>query len=280
MSIEPPLKHPANPITAGVPREDDGREYLPRTQKYNLAVFHGGVYWKKGFNALLDTFRTFFYPQIFFITMLNSAMIGCTFAAGYTMAPALLTAPWAWKFHNLGLLLIPVLFAAIGVTVITGVLADWTANLAAKARGSREPENQLLNLIFPTIAGLVGAIIFGAAGTSPDKFHWAIFLLGLGLMAFGFLGANTIGAVYVLECYPHLAGPALVNIGAVRALIAFVLSFRVADLIVDFGYLNSMAIYTGIIGLFGLLIPVVYIWGPAWRRMLPAARLGDNRKDD
>ena len=49
---------------------------------------------------------------------------------------------------------------------------------------------------------------------------------------------------------------------------------------VDFGYLTSMAIYTGIIGLFGLLIPVVYIWGPAWRRRLPAAHMGDNRKDD
>lgn len=48
----------------------------------------------KGGTALLDTFKTFFLPQIFFITMLNSAMISCAFAASYTVAPALLTIPW------------------------------------------------------------------------------------------------------------------------------------------------------------------------------------------
>lgn len=58
-------------------------------------MFHGKKEWKKGWDAFIDTLRTFFYPQIFFITMLNSAMIACTFAAGYTVSPALLTKPWA-----------------------------------------------------------------------------------------------------------------------------------------------------------------------------------------
>lgn len=58
-------------------------------------------------------------------------------------------------------------------------------------------------------------------------------------MAFGFLGANTIGAVYVLECYPHLAGPALVNIASFRCLIAFVLSFKVSEWVANLVSLPS-----------------------------------------
>lgn len=269
----------------GVPRPDSETDYSPRTRKYNWALLNGKKEWRKGFEALLDSMRTFFYPHIFFITMLNSAMIATTFAAGFTVSPALLTAPYSWPFLHLGFCLFPIMIAAACVALITGKAADVVANTFAKKRGRRLPENQLINLVLPTISALIGSIIFGLAGQYPKKYPWPVFLLGLGLMSFGFLGANTVGAVYVLECYPQLAGyvipllcsrmfanvhrPALVNIASFRCLIAFVLSFKVSSWIVDFGYLRSMAIYTGVIGFFALLLPVVYIWGPAWRKRWP-----------
>lgn len=205
----------------GIPRDDAGVEYTPRTWSYDLMPFHGPVNMTKGLFALLDTLRTFFYPQILFITLLNSAMISTAFSASYTTAPALLTKPWSWRFQNLGLCLVPVLISAIICGAVTGAVADKFANWCAKKRGSREPENQLVNLILPTILGLCGAVMFGIAGNNPSKYHWIILLVGLGFMAFGFLGANSVGAVYVLECYPHLAGPALVNIAAFRCIFAF-----------------------------------------------------------
>lgn len=70
-------------------------QYAPRTWKYDIALFHGKKDWKKGLNAIIDTLRTFFLPQILFITMLNSAMIATAFGASYTVAPALLSKPWA-----------------------------------------------------------------------------------------------------------------------------------------------------------------------------------------
>ena len=79
----------------GVPRQEEDRVFAPRTFKYDIALFTGKKEWRKGWTALIDTLVTFFYPQIFFITMLNSAMIAAAFAAGYTVAPALLTQPWA-----------------------------------------------------------------------------------------------------------------------------------------------------------------------------------------
>ncbi|KAJ0330738.1 hypothetical protein COL5a_003040 [Colletotrichum fioriniae] len=260
----------------GIPRNEIGHERGPRTFRYNIALFHGKMDWRKGWNAFVDTLRTFFYPQIFFITMLNSVMIACAFAAGYTVAPALLTAPWSWDFMNLGLCLVPVLIAAIAVALVTGSAADWMANRIAKKRGVRVPENQLVNLIIPTLAGIVGSIIFGLAGSNQAEYSYFTFLTGLGLMAFGFLGANTIGAVYVLECYPHLAGPALVNIASFRGLLAFILSFKISDWVVDMGYFDAMMIYTGLISAFAVFVPVVYFYGPAWRRRWPAEHFGDH----
>jgi len=261
----------------GIPRDESQFAVAPRSFKYDIQFFTGKAQWNKCYTALLDTMYTFFYPQIFFITMLNSAMIACAFAAGYTASPALLTAPWSWHFFSLGLCLVPIIFASIAVAFVTGTMADWLANKVAQKRGKRVPENQLLNLVLPTLCALVGSIIFGIAGQHQEQYHWAIFLLGLGLMSFGFLGANTIGAVYVLEVYPHLAGPSLVNIASFRCLIAFILSFQVSEWVANLGYLNSFSIYTGIMGVFALLIPVVYYFGPAWRERWPAARLGDNR---
>jgi len=258
----------------GIPREEHTTSYAPRTFKSDIAILDGKPEWRKGWNAFLDTLRTFFYPQILFITMLNSAMIACAFAAGYTVAPALITQPWSWPFLNIGLCLIPLLIAAVCVAAFTGKLADWVANQAARKTGKRSPENQLLNLILPTISAIVGSIIFGVAGENPAEYSWGLFLFGLGLMAFGFLGANTVGAVYVLECYPHLAGPALVNIASFRCIIAFVLSFYVSEWVASMGYLRTMLIYTGIITGFGLMIPVVYVFGPGWRRKWPADKFG------
>ncbi|KAF2164263.1 hypothetical protein M409DRAFT_68115 [Zasmidium cellare ATCC 36951] len=260
----------------GVPVINPAASQEKRSFKYDIALTHGKTEWRKGWNAFIDTLRTFFYPQIFFITMLNSAMIACAFAAGYTVAPALLTQPWSWPFLHVGLCLIPLLIAAVATGIVTGYFADWTANLVAKKRGKRVPENQLLNLALPTVCALVGSVIFGIAGEHPADYSAYLFLFALGLMAFGFLGANTIGAVYVLECYPHLAGPALVNIASFRCLIAFVLSFKVSEWVANLGYETSMLIYTGIIAGFALFTPVVWFYGESWRKRWPAERLGDH----
>ncbi|QIX00206.1 hypothetical protein AMS68_005723 [Peltaster fructicola] len=261
----------------GIPRDDAGAEYSQPSFKDNIAMFHGTFEWMKGWHAFVDTLRTFFYPQILFITMLNSAMIGAALAAAYTAAPNLLVAPWEWSFLSLGFLLAPVLISAIFVGILTGALADKLANWAAKKRGRRIPENQLINLVLPTVVALVGCVVFGVSGSDPGHYHWAVFCMSLGLLTFGFLGANTIGAVYVLECYPHLAGPSLVNIASFRCMIAFVLSFKVSEWIVDLGYLNTMLIYTGIMAVFSMLLPVVYVFGPAWRKRWPATHFGDGR---
>jgi hypothetical protein len=225
--------------------------------------------WKNGVLALWHVLSTFFYPHIFFITMLNSIMIATAFGAGYTVAPALLTEPYAWPFLHIGLCLVVILISAIATYIISGLGGDMFANWMSKKTGKREPEIQALNLIPPTFISLIGTILFGIAGDNPEKYPWPVFLAGLGFIAFGFLATNSIGIVYVLESYPHLAGPALVNIASFRCLMAFLLTFRISVWIADMGYLKTFGIYAGIMGGFIMFIPIVYVFGPGWRRRWP-----------
>lgn len=81
--------------TDGVPRRESIFAHAPRTWRDDIALFHGTPDWRKGWNAFLDTMYTFFYPQIFFVTCLNSAMMAGMFAAGYNVAAPLLTQPWS-----------------------------------------------------------------------------------------------------------------------------------------------------------------------------------------
>ncbi|OHE91372.1 major facilitator superfamily transporter [Colletotrichum orchidophilum] len=194
---------------------------------------------------------------------------------GKNVAPALLIAPWSWGFVNLSLCLVLVFIAAVAVALVAGSAADWVANRTAKKRGVRVPENQLVSLIIPALAGIIGPIFFGLSGSNQAQCPYFTFLTSLGAMAFGFLGANTIGAVYVL-CYSHLASPALVNNALFRGLLAFMLSFNIFGWIVNMGYFNAMIIYAGSISACAIFVPVVYYYGPAWRKRWPAEHFSDH----
>jgi len=262
----------------GIPRDDAHIHYSPRTWKTDLSVWTGAA-WKKGAMAFLDTMQTFFYPSILFVTLLNGSVIAAVFAAGFTAAPALLTVPWNWPFDHIGLCLVPVLIAALFVGVTTGPVADWFANLIAKKRGARIPENQLINLFLPWACSLLGALLFGISAQHKERYHWIVFLLGLAFMAFGFLGTSTITTVYVLECYPHIAGPALVNVASFRFIMAFFLTLWASDWIVDLEYEKTFLIYVGLIAGCGLFIPFVYFFGPYFRRRFPATRMAARSHD-
>lgn len=258
---------PREPLLPGQSRPNiDLRRHPARTRKWELQIYHGPADWYAARVAIWDSIRTFFYPQLFFITMLNSAVIAIALAAGYTVAPQLLTQPWSWPFYHLGFCLFPIILASLFSMAIAGLGADWFTNYMAKKKGTRLPEFQVLNLIFPCTAGLIGCVLFGLTGDRPDKYHWMVFLLGIGFIAFSFLATNTIGIVYVLESDPHLSGPSLVNIASFRCLIAFVLSFKVSEWVAELGYLKTFTIYAGVLGAFILLIPVVYIYGESWRK--------------
>jgi hypothetical protein len=122
---------------------------------------------------------------------------------------------------------------------------------------------------------MLGTLLFGLSGGDQSHYHWMVFLLSLAFTTFGFLGVSTITTVYVLECYPHIAGPILVNVATFRWLMAFFLIMWASDWIVDWGYLKTFSVYLGIIAFSGLMMPLVYVFGPAWRKRFTAESLAN-----
>ncbi|QIX00917.1 hypothetical protein AMS68_006434 [Peltaster fructicola] len=203
-------------------------------------------------------------------------MIGATIAADHPAAPPLIVQPWEWPCFYLTLCLIPILIASLGTILVTGRMADVVSNCGERRRpdGKRAPEDQLLNLVLPTISGVVGTLLCGIAGGPPTLYPWPVFLAGLGLLAFGLLGANTVGTVYVLEYYPEMGGSALLSIASIRYIVAFFLSFRISDWVVDSGcYFKSFLIYTLSMAVYAAMLPLLWRFGPAWRVRFPCRRM-------
>jgi MFS family permease len=93
------------------------------------------------------------------------------------------------------------------VALLGGYVADKVTNAVAKRNGGqREPEGNLLNLVIPLLFGITGCLLFGYAGEHLKTTHWSVLLTGIFCIALGFLTANTVLSVYMIESYPQWAG--------------------------------------------------------------------------
>jgi MFS family permease len=154
---------------------------------------------------MIDTVRTMFFPSIIWVIGVNSAFVSVQNAAGQTGTSVLIAA--GWKFRNLGIAVVPIIVATPFVVLLGGYVADKVSNAVAKRNGGRrEAEAHLLNVIFPLLCGIAGCLMFGYAAQNIKTTHWSVLLGGIFLIALGFLTANTVLAVYIVESYPQWAG--------------------------------------------------------------------------
>ncbi|KLU82935.1 hypothetical protein MAPG_02002 [Magnaporthiopsis poae ATCC 64411] len=153
---------------------------------------------------------------------------------------------------------------------------------ARRNGGRREPEAHLLSLVFPLIAGVTGTIVFGYAGENILTVPSITVLVGIFFIGFGFLTANALFAVYLVEAYPAYAGPVLVNVSSFRLIVGFIMSFKATQWIQDIGFLRSFGIYGGALALSCLGLPFVYFYGKrirAWTAgtLAPSQPLDEQR---
>jgi NADH:ubiquinone oxidoreductase subunit 6 (subunit J) len=116
---------PPQPLSSGQNRPVlDTKKHTNRSYTQDLALFDGKLDLKNGVLALKNVITTFFYPHIFFVTLLNAIMIGAALGAGYTAPTTLLTEPYAWPFEHIGLSFITMLISAAATALISGYGSD------------------------------------------------------------------------------------------------------------------------------------------------------------
>jgi MFS family permease len=183
----------------------DTDTFTARTARTDFGFFQNGIENKEAVKSMVDTVRTMFFPSVLWVIMVNSAFISVQNAAGQTGSSVLIAA--GWKFRNLGLAVVPIVVATPFVALLGGYIADKVSNAIARRNGGRrEAEGHLLNVIFPMLCGIVGCVLFGFAAENVRTQHWSVLLFAIFLIALGFLTANTVLSVFIVESYPQWAG--------------------------------------------------------------------------
>jgi MFS family permease len=232
----------------------------PRTNKTDFGILNVPLEWRLAFKSIWETLKTTFFPNVFWVIVVNSIFVSMQGVAAQVGSSVLIAA--GWNFRTLGLAVVPLVVATPFVWFFGGYVADLISNAHARRNGGRrEPEAHLLSLIFPLIAGIAGPVLFGYAGQNIAHVSSLVALFSVFLIGFGFLTANTLFAVYLVESYPAYAGPVLVNVSSIRLIVGFAMSFNATSWIENMGFLKSFAIYSGALAVSCLGLPFVYIYG-------------------
>jgi MFS family permease len=232
----------------------------PRTNKTDFGIFIVPAEWKLAGKSVIDTIKTTFFTNVVWVIIVNSIFVSMQGVAGQVGSSVLIAA--GWKFETLGLAVVPLVVATPFVWFFGGYVADKISNAHARRNGGRrEPEAHLLSLIFPLMAGIAGPVLFGYAGENIAHISSFVALTAVFLIGFGFLTANTLFSVYLVESYPAYAGPVLVNVSSIRLIVGFAMSFNATSWIENIGFFKSFAIYSGALAISCLGLPFVYKYG-------------------
>ncbi|KAF1808142.1 MFS general substrate transporter [Eremomyces bilateralis CBS 781.70] len=214
--------------------------------------------WPQAWHTLIEMGQSLLLPNILWIILLNSASIGTNIANQMAGGVVLLLPPYSFPQSSLGFVTISLFVGSIFSFAICGIGGDWLAGrLTKRNNGLREPEHQLINLVLPIIATIVGNVWFGDIGEHPEKYHWIWFFVSNAILGFGFISINSVASVYAIECYPNMAGSLLVVVSALRNIISFGISFGVYGFIDLQGFIGTFGILGGVSGAIGLgIIPV------------------------
>ncbi|THW54888.1 MFS general substrate transporter [Aureobasidium pullulans] len=153
---------------------------------------------------------------------------------------------------------------AIGMPVC-GKLTDVTADFfTIRNGGIREPEHRLPFSILPALFLPGGLLMYGFG--LYRGYHWAVPVVGLGLISVGIVGGTTGPMAYIVDAYRPIAGECVVSIMAFKSAFAFLIAFYTNSWLTSDGPAVVFGTLAGIIFLWFALALPLYIWGKQLRR--------------
>lgn len=123
-------------------------------------------------------------------------------------------------------------------------------------------------MIIPFVVGFVGCLCFDIFCSNPEKHHWILPLLMMGFLFFALISSNVITMTYAIECFPDLAPPMVIIVGACRNIVGFGISYGVDSFVARAGYDGAFGTYAGIMGLLGIFGVYFYVRGKSLRQWM------------
>lgn len=239
-----------------------------RTWRSDLKLWRTIDSWNQIPYFYLDLLKGLCHPITFWLLLLNGAYLGLYVFQASTFATILLSPPFLFQFNTLGYVQGAQILCCLIFLPLLGYGGDLLLRVLSKRNGGiYRPEYRLPILAAPSIAGVVGAIIYGHTATNAVKSHWAGIAVTYNVIFFAFLGANQVAITYTVDSFPIKASPLLVVLCAGRGFISFGLSYAVLPAIQAIGYNGTMNIVGSICAVLAAIAIPMYFLGPSLRRL-------------
>ncbi|KAL2811604.1 major facilitator superfamily domain-containing protein [Aspergillus granulosus] len=264
------------PVTTRTARELDNVNYRPRSFVRDMAPWSSNAQWSLTIECCKQMCQVFFFPNVLWLILLNSAGLGIYVLMSALFAEVLLKPPYLWAFNTLGYVFTGQIATAVAVPIVCGYFSDLTTRwLSKRNNGVSEPEYRLLAVILPTVAILISTIIYGRTAEHPENWTWAGIAVTLNFEYFGFVGIVVSSFVYCMDAYPQRVDAALVLICSCRGFIGFGISYGAIAFVNKAGYEGAFNICAGIMGALMFIGIFVYVFGRQIRRKTERFAVGN-----
>ncbi|KAL4876425.1 major facilitator superfamily domain-containing protein [Aspergillus karnatakaensis] len=244
----------------------DLEQYGPRTWKHDLKICVVQPKWGDIPVFYKHVLQGLCIPITFWLLLLNGAFLGVYIFQASTFAQILLAPPYAFAFESLGAVQAGQIVSCIVFLPLLGYGSDITIrSLTKRNNGRYKPEYRLPMIAIPAVVGVICGIIYGQAGSYPDKWNVSAIVVGFNASFFAFLGANIVGICYAVDSFPLRAAPFLVVICAGRGLISYGLSYATLPAVETLGYDMTMVVEMVICAVLALGAIPIYFFGPRIR---------------
>ncbi|RBR10395.1 hypothetical protein FVER53590_25492 [Fusarium verticillioides] len=200
------------------------------------------------------------YPPVLWTGLTVGAFVGWNLVVQLTASSTFTKPPYNWHIGMVGILGVSGFIGAVFAFFIGGKLIDILAiRMTKRNRGRHEPEYRLPAIIVPAVIGPMGVLIFGLC--IAHHTNWVGSAFGYAMEGFGLTAVSNVAVTYAVDCYPELAGEALVVIFIIRNSVGTILALYTTKWQEGTGVQNAFGQMVGLQYFLILIVVPMYMFG-------------------
>lgn len=273
-------------------------EDLPMPQKSWMEELK---FWSKGdpnvniVHVFLRPFVLLAYPTVVWSCFVYGLALSWNVILGAIVAQLFTPPPYGFNSNAQGLFFLSPFIGSLFGVFFSGPCGDWIANYFTKRNnGIREPEMRLPTCLVAAFFTFFGALWF--ALSYEHQLHWAMPVVGAGILSVGSQMGTTLGMNYALDCHQEvsfdlacirsilslnlaltlqsqLSVEIMVTIAALKSAIAWIWTWVINDFIAATGILTVFMVIAAINAAIYLSFVIFYFKGKQIRVWLYHADL-------
>jgi hypothetical protein len=166
-------------------------------------------FWSRGdpeinlWRVFLRPFVLLAYPTVVWSCFIYGLALSWNVILGALVAQLFAPAPYGFNSNAQGLFFLSPFVGSLFGVYFSGPVSDWVANFLTKRnQGIREPEMRLPICFIAAFFTFFGSLWFGLS--YEHQMHWAMPVVGAGILSVGGQMGATLGMNYALDCHQEV----------------------------------------------------------------------------